>query len=78
MGENKRRGGLSGLRYAGVGFTFAAIVTALWLAGRWADARFGTEPWLGLAGALLGVTIATFDLIRTSAALERSDKEDGE
>jgi F0F1-type ATP synthase assembly protein I len=34
------------------------------IAGVWADRRLGTEPWLTLAGVLLGVTIATVGIWR--------------
>ncbi len=78
MRETKRRGGLQGLQYAGVGISFAAFVAAGWFVGRWADGRFHTEPWLTLSGTLLGITFATIDLIRTSAAIERQEKEDRE
>ncbi len=78
MGETKRRRGLRGLRYVGVGISFGALVLAGWFVGRWADGRFHTEPWLALAGTLIGITFATIDLIRTSDALERLDKEDRE
>jgi F0F1-type ATP synthase assembly protein I len=75
MGETDRRRGLGGLRYVGVGFSFAVIVAAGWFVGQWADGRFGTAPWLTLAGTLLGVALAMFDLIKTAAALERREEE---
>jgi hypothetical protein len=30
----------------------------------WADRRFGTDPWLTLAGSVLGITAALYLLIR--------------
>jgi F0F1-type ATP synthase assembly protein I len=32
--------------------------------GRWADGRFGTEPWLMLGGAFLGIFLGLYLLIR--------------
>jgi hypothetical protein len=30
------------------------------LGGRWADARLGTEPWLFLLGAVLGIAVGFY------------------
>ena len=79
MGETDRRRGYSGLRYLGVGISFAVIVAVGWFVGQWGDTRLGTTPWLTMTGTLLGVGLAIYDLIRTTAALERrEDKEDRE
>lgn len=66
---------LAGLAYLGVGFSFAAIVGVMTLLGYLADGWLGTEPWLLVSGAMLGVTYATIDLIRTVNALERRKKD---
>jgi F0F1-type ATP synthase assembly protein I len=68
-------GGPSGLRYVGVGVGFAAYTTAGWFAGRWVDDRCGYAPWGATVGVLLGITLAVWDLLRLSAALERADRE---
>jgi ATP synthase protein I len=76
MGEsNDEKRGLTGLRYVGVGFSFAAYTAVGWYGGRWCDGRFGTEPWCATVGTLLGVGLAVWDLLRLSAALDRADKE---
>ena len=36
----------------------AIPTTLLALGGRWVDTRFGTTPWITLAGLLLALTIA--------------------
>lgn len=38
-----------------LGTTVAAAVAIGYFAGRWLDGRFDTEPWLTVAGFLLGV-----------------------
>jgi F0F1-type ATP synthase assembly protein I len=73
MRDSERLRGTSWLRFLGVGFSFAAIVAVGWFLGQWADGRFGTAPWLTIAGTLVGVALAMFDLIKTTAALERRD-----
>lgn len=40
-------------------------------AGRWADERFGTQPWLLLAGALLGIGFGLVHFIRETSGAGR-------
>jgi F0F1-type ATP synthase assembly protein I len=76
MGDGSRSSGsFKGLRYLGCGLTFAVLVAAGWWLGDLLDARRGWEPWGKLVGSLLGIAIGTWDLLRTSAAIERSDGE---
>jgi F0F1-type ATP synthase assembly protein I len=76
MGEKPRSRGLSGLKYIGVGLSFGAFVGAGGYLGYLAEGWFHTGPWVRLVGILLGVTLGTWDLIRTAAALERREKEE--
>jgi F0F1-type ATP synthase assembly protein I len=78
MGEKPRSTGLSGLRYIGVGLTFGVFVGAGGYLGYLAEGWLHTGSWIRLVGILLGVTLGTWDLIRTAAALERREKEDKE
>lgn len=41
--------------YLGVGTTFAASVGAGLAAGHWLDSRFGTDPYVMLAGGIVGL-----------------------
>ena len=41
-------------RYAGLGLRFALTAAVFGLLGWWLDGRFGTTPWLLVAGVLLG------------------------
>lgn len=53
-------------RWASVGFEFALIVAVFFLGGRWLDGTLGTDPWLTLTGALLGVAAGMTLLIRAA------------
>lgn len=44
-----------GSRVLGAGLTFAVTVALFALGGRWLDLRWGSEPWMVLAGTLLGI-----------------------
>lgn len=63
------------MRFVGVGISFGACTALGWFAGRWCDRRFDSEPWGATVGALAGVALGVWDLLRVSAALERADKE---
>jgi F0F1-type ATP synthase assembly protein I len=50
-------------------------------AGRWADGKLGTEPWLTLLGFAFGIAAAIKSLMRTvhemQAITRREEKEQG-
>ena len=47
----------------GLAFVLGALtVLGAWL-GHYLDRRWGTEPWLTLAGALLGMSAGFFELV---------------
>ena len=62
-------------RWGSVGFEFAAAVGLFFLLGSWADARWGTAPWMRVAGALIGVVLGTYLLIVQAV---RSSGPDGQ
>lgn len=47
---------------AGVGLQFAASILLFLFAGRWLDAKLGTEPWLLLIGVLVGAVAGFYSL----------------
>ena len=53
-------------KYSYVGIFFGVAVVLGLLAGRWLDGRFRTEPWLTLAGVLIGVAAGFRELYRVS------------
>jgi F0F1-type ATP synthase assembly protein I len=60
--------------FLGLGIQLALAVIVFFFAGRWLDAKFGTSPWLMLAGLLLGITGGLIQFVR--AALELGKKQD--
>ena len=46
--------------YMNIGWTFVVAVGLGMLGGRWLDARLGTEPWLFLIGAVLGIIVGFY------------------
>lgn len=55
----------------GAGFELAVSALAGCLAGRWADGRFGTGPWLLLTGSLLGIALGLYQFIRQTSPSAR-------
>lgn len=52
-------------RLAGLGLQFAVTLTLAGAAGWWLDTRFGTNPWLLVAGLVCGNVIAFLVLVRS-------------
>jgi F0F1-type ATP synthase assembly protein I len=50
--------------YLDLGLTFALGIALLAWLGHWLDGRWGTDPWLTLAGAVLGVMVGFVNLFR--------------
>ncbi len=65
-----------------VGIQLALTVVVLFFIGRWLDDRFGTAPWLMLAGLFLGIVGGLIKFIRSAIELGRQEdaqqKHDGE
>lgn len=47
--------------FLSLGMTFGAAVLLGVGAGYWADKRFGTDPWLTLAGLLIGIALGCYN-----------------
>jgi F0F1-type ATP synthase assembly protein I len=52
----------------GAGTELVAFTLVGYFIGRWGDRRFGTQPWLLLAGILLGICLGLYQFIRETAA----------
>lgn len=69
---------------AGAGVQFAVTVSLCTAAGWWLDERYGTSPWLLLAGGLVGAVAAFYQFYRTVAAVggegstNRRDEEEAD
>jgi F0F1-type ATP synthase assembly protein I len=52
--------------YMYMGWTLVvSILLGVWV-GRWADARFGTEPLLFILGAVLGIVVGLYHFLATA------------
>lgn len=62
--------GGAGLRGVGpllnLGLNMALGIALLALLGHWLDGRWGSDPWLTLAGAVLGVVVGFVNLFRAA------------
>jgi F0F1-type ATP synthase assembly protein I len=56
--------GPQGAELAGLGVQFGVVLVAFVLAGNWLDERLGTEPWLLMAGVLVGFALSTLWMYR--------------
>ncbi len=63
-GGGRRSEGRSPLALVGLGIELVAPLLAGLFGGRWLDGRFGTGPWLVLAGAVVGAAVGMWSFIR--------------
>lgn len=78
--EGKRQLKLAA-RFASVGFELATAVVVGYFGGRYLDGKLGTDPWLQVAGLLLGVFAgfwSLFKLARASQAQAQGSTSDPE
>ena len=66
----------SALRWSAAGLEFALAVVLFFLGGKALDAKVGSGPWLSVVGALLGVAVGTYLLIRAALASENRRSDD--
>ncbi|MBL8801787.1 MAG: AtpZ/AtpI family protein [Planctomycetes bacterium] len=64
------------LRHAGAGLQFALTFLGLGLVGWWVDQQLGSEPWLLIAGIVLGAAGGMYSLASRLDALPRSRSGD--
>ena len=60
--------------WTGAGFEFGAAVLLFFLLGSFLDARWGTQPWLTVVGAFVGIVAGTYLLIRPALRSKPTDK----
>ena len=68
MADDRETNRKSGLAYAAAFSLFSAVVAGLiagWLLDRW----LGTQPWLLIAGIVLGAVVGFYQFIRVSSKL---------
>ena len=55
---------LKGMQFMSLGFEMALPVVLLMYLGHKADGRLGTEPWLSLVGAILGIAVGFYSMFK--------------
>lgn len=63
----------------GVGLQFAASILLFFFLGRWLDSRFGTGPWLLVAGVFTGLAAGFWSMYRRLVVLpgqKQNDKDE--
>ena len=59
-----------------LGIQLALAVIIFFFLGRWLDERWGTAPWLTLAGLAVGVAGGFLQFFRSVAAISRKEAAD--
>lgn len=62
--ERKASIGVGVGRWGAIGFEFGIYVALFFLGGLWVDGKLGSRPWGAAVGALVGVALGMFMLIR--------------
>jgi len=61
--------------YLTIGLELAVFLLVFIFLGRYLDSRWGTEPWLLMTGATVGLVAGFYNLFRTLSRLDKSKKE---
>jgi F0F1-type ATP synthase assembly protein I len=75
--EGRERGGGNQrlyLRYTGLGLQMLMTMLAPGALGWWLDSKFGSFPWLLVAGAVVGVVVSMAVVVRTVMRMEGEDR----
>jgi F0F1-type ATP synthase assembly protein I len=75
LDEGKGAGWLAATRFSYLGIFFGVAVLIGCLFGRWLDRKFGTNPWLMMVGALLGIASGFKELYRVATTYGREQKK---
>lgn len=75
---NGQKAWAKALRYSAVGIEFGLGAALGYLAGRWLDRRFGTEPVFTLVLLLLGIAAAFTSLFRIVRESQADQGEHGD
>ena len=63
----------AGASYMTLGLQLGLSVVAFLFLGRWLDGKFGTDPWLMLAGLVLGATGGLIAFLKQAADMGKSE-----
>lgn len=78
MPEERRLGGALYGSYMTLGLQLAITVVLFFFLGRWLDGKFGTDPWLMLAGLVIGVGGGLTSFLRKVIALGKEEDREAE
>ena len=67
--------GVRGAKYMTLGFEMAIPIVLLMYLGHKSDAWLGTEPWLFLVGALLGIAVGLYSMFKRVGLIGRRDAD---
>ena len=70
-----REAGTSGAAVAGLGLQFVVAILLFLFLGKWLDERFGTAPWLLIAGVFLGAGASFYSIYRRLMADQKREDE---
>ncbi len=59
----------------GLGIQLAAAVVVMFFVGRWLDGRWGTTPWMMLAGIMVGAAAGFYQFIKTVNDVNKRESE---
>jgi F0F1-type ATP synthase assembly protein I len=62
--------------YLGLGTQLAVTVVLFVLLGLWLDDEWDTNPWMTVAGALVGAGAGMYNFIRAALQAGKDDRED--
>jgi F0F1-type ATP synthase assembly protein I len=62
-------------RYSYVGIFFGVAICIGFFGGHWLDRRWHTEPWLSIAGLLIGVASGFRELYRLTKMAARENRK---
>jgi ATP synthase protein I len=62
-------------KFSYIGIFFGVAIVLGYFAGRWADRRWHTDPWLSLVGLLIGVAAGFRELYRVSKMALREERK---
>ncbi|HJU69912.1 MAG TPA: AtpZ/AtpI family protein [Gemmatimonadaceae bacterium] len=65
----------SGAAVAGLGMQFVVAILLFLFLGKWLDERFGTTPWLLIAGVFLGAGASFYSIYRRLMADQKREDD---
>lgn len=62
--------------YGAIGFQFVITVVLGFYAGFWLDKKFATQPWISVAGVVVGSALGFYSLVRLVAQVNKDENSD--